>query len=226
LKLSSTEENYIKSIYHLQFTSDSGMVNTNALASIVESKAASVTDMLKKLKQKKIISYKKYHGFKLNENGTRIALEIVRRHRLWEYFLSTHLGFEWNKVHEIAEELEHVSSRELIAKLDEFLGTPRTDPHGDPIPDIHGRVPVIKQINLYDVPLKKNATVSSVSNQSSEMLEMLSHYQISIGTSIKVLRNFEFDKSLEIKVAKNSSCIISEQLAKNIFVYHDQQINN
>jgi DtxR family Mn-dependent transcriptional regulator len=219
MNFSISEENYIKGIYHLQ--SQVGLVNTNALAKELNTKAASVTDMLKKLKAKKILQYERYHGFKLNDNGNKIALIIIRKHRLWEYFLVAKLGFDWDKVHAIAEELEHVSSAELIKKLDTYLGTPKIDPHGDPIPDINGKLPVIKQINLYGLPVNVAAVVSSVSNQSIQMLEMLKHYGIGIGSKIKVNKVFDFDGSLEIKISKQPACIISEQVAKNIFVYHD-----
>lgn len=219
MNLSVSEENYIKGIYHLQAGKE--LVNTNSLAKELRTSAASVTDMLKKLKAKKILQYERYRGFRLTENGNKIALVIIRRHRLWEYFLVTKLGFNWDKVHVIAEELEHVSSTELIKKLDHYLGTPKIDPHGDPIPDINGRLPVIKQINLYGLPLKVPARVSSVSNQSSQMLEMLKHYGIAIGSEIKITKLFDFDGSLEIKVARQAACVLSEQVAKNIFVYHD-----
>ncbi len=219
MNLSTSEENYVKSIYHLQLTAD--IVNTNALAKHLNTKAASVTDMLKKLKTKKLIQYERYYGFKLNEKGTQTALSIIRRHRLWEFFLVSKLGFDWDKVHIIAEELEHVSSLDLVKKLDSFLGNPKIDPHGDPIPDVNGNIPSIKQINLFGLPLKKTAVVSSVSNQSAQMLEMLKHYGISIGSHIKINKTFSFDMSLEIKLPKQPACIISEQVAKNIFVYHD-----
>jgi len=219
MNLSSSEENYIKGIYHLQGLSET--VTTNALAKELKTSAASVTDMLRRLKNKKLISYERYYGFQLNEKGNTVALSIIRRHRLWEFFLVSKLGFEWDKVHSIAEELEHVSSSDLIKKLDSYLGNPKVDPHGDPIPDVNGRLPVIKQINLFDLPVKKTGIVSSVGNQSPQMLEMLKHYGIAIGSQIKVNREFEFDKSLEIKLAKLPACIISEQVAKNIFVYHD-----
>lgn len=219
MNLSASEENYIKSIYHLQAVSD--RVNTNSLAQLLNTKAASVTDMLKKLKTKKLIQYERYYGFKLNEKGMQTALSIIRRHRLWEFFLVSKLGFDWDKVHVIAEELEHVSSIELIKKLDSYLGNPTIDPHGDPIPDVNGKLPHIKQINLFELPLKQTAVVSSVSNQSAQMLEMLKHYGIGIGSHIKINKTFDFDHSLEIKLPKQPACIISEQVAKNIFVYHD-----
>jgi DtxR family Mn-dependent transcriptional regulator len=146
-------------------------------------------------------------------------LKIIRRHRLWEYFLVAKLGMEWEKVHDIAEELEHVSSPDLINKLDNYLGNPKIDPHGDPIPDEKGKIAVLKQKALKDLPMKQNAIVSSVSNQTAEMMEMLNHYGIGIGSQIKVLKAFEFDGSLQIKIAKKPECIISGMAAKNIFVY-------
>jgi DtxR family transcriptional regulator, Mn-dependent transcriptional regulator len=219
MNYSVSEENYIKSIYHLQQQTDT--VTTNSLANELQTRPASVTDMLKKLQIKKLLEYEKYKGFRLNATGNKVALNIVRRHRLWEYFLVTKLGFEWDKVHAIAEELEHVSSVELIQKLDNFLNHPQTDPHGDPIPDMNGKIAVIKQVSIADVPVKKNVTVSSVGNQSPEMLELLKHYHIGIGTALKVTMRFGFDGSVEIKVLKHAACIVSEQVAKNIFVYHD-----
>lgn len=219
MKFSVSEENYIKGIYHLQTLTDT--VNTNSLAKELNTKPASVTDMLKKLKAKKLLNYEKYHGFKLNDNGNKLALHIIRRHRLWEYFLVKKLGFAWDKVHPIADELEHVSSTELIEKLDLFLDTPTIDPHGDPIPDINGKLPAIKQINLYGIALKKPVIVSSVSNQSPQMLDMLKHYGIGIGTKLTINKLFDFDGSMQVKISKMPDCIISEQVAKNIFVYHD-----
>lgn len=216
----TSEENYIKSIFHLQ--QETGLVNTNSLAAEMQTRPASVTDMLKKLKSKKLLQYEKYKGFKLNEAGKKAALDIVRKHRLWEFFLVEKLKFDWDKVHPIAEELEHISSEELIQRLDNFLGNPSFDPHGDPIPDKNGKIPVIKQLSLSEIPFKKNVTVSSVSNQTAQMLDMLKHYNIAIGTQLLVLKKFDFDGSLEIKVSKQNACIISEQVAKNVFVYDVQ----
>jgi DtxR family Mn-dependent transcriptional regulator len=219
MKLTISEENHIKCIYHLQQAS--GLVNTNSLAAELQTKAASVTDMLKKLKTKKILQYEKYKGFKLTEMGKKIALSIIRKHRLWEYFLTVKLGFDWAKVHAIAEELEHISNEELIQKLDDFLGNPSFDPHGDPIPDSMGKIPTIKQHSILQMVVKQKAIVSSVSNQSPEMLAMLKHYKISIGSTLQITNQFSFDNSIEIKVDKNATTIISEHVAKNIFVYYE-----
>ena len=216
LNFSISEENYIKAVFHLQ--RDEEIVTTNELARELKTKPASVTDMMKKLKAKKLLHYQPYRGFRLNPEGNKVALGIIRRHRLWEYFLAEKLKFSWDEVHVVAEELEHVRSKKLIEKLDEFLGYPKVDPHGDPIPDIHGKMESAHQVCLIDLPPNKSATVSKVSDQSSELLELLKHKHISIGTRLEVKRKFEFDQSLELKIRQQPAITISEQLAKTIFV--------
>ena len=220
LNYSTSEENYIKAIFHLQ--GEEGTVTTNELAGELQTRPASVTDMMKKLKGKKLLHYQPYRGFRLSNDGKKVALGIIRRHRLWEYFLSEKLKFSWDEVHEVAEHLEHVSSKKLIDKLDEYLGFPRFDPHGDPIPDSSGRIESSKQVCLQDLPLNKTAIVCHVSDQSSEMLELLSHKKIGIGTKLEVKRKFNFDNSLEIKIRQQPSINISEQLSKNIFARYDE----
>ncbi|MEO6539323.1 MAG: metal-dependent transcriptional regulator [Ferruginibacter sp.] len=215
MKFSTSEENYIKCIYHLQEVNEG--VSGTQLAQAVNTKAASVTDMLRKLHLKKIINYRPYKNFTLTETGNKIALEIIRKHRLWEYFLLNKLGFKWEEIHEIAEELEHISSGALIHKLDEYLGHPCFDPHGDPIPDKHGKFKILKQASITTLPLKKIVTVSSIKDQSIQMLELLKHYNISLGTKMKVNKRFDFDGSVEIKIDKQPLAILSEQVAKNIF---------
>ncbi|MBC7936238.1 MAG: metal-dependent transcriptional regulator [Rhizobacter sp.] len=215
MNFSVSEENYIKSIYHLQAVHQ--QVTTTLLAEAVQTKAASVTDMLKKLQVKKLVHYKPYKSFTLTEAGTKTALEIIRKHRLWEYFLVNKLQFEWNEVHEIAEELEHISSRELINRLDGFLDHPAFDPHGDPIPNSKGKMAELKQNNLIDLPLKKMASVSLIKDQSNAMLDLLKHYKISIGTKLKINRRFEFDGSVEVKIDKMPDAILSKQVAQNIY---------
>ena len=219
LNYSTSEENYIKAIFHLQ--GEEGTVTTNELAAQLKTRPASVTDMMKKLKSKKLLLYTPYRGFRLSQEGNKVALGIIRRHRLWEYFLAEKLKFNWNEVHAVAEDLEHVSSRRLIDALDAFLGFPRVDPHGDPIPDAQGRIVTAKQVNLAELPLQKPGFVTHVSDQSSEILEMLRHKQIAIGTRLEVRKKFDFDNSFELLVGtgrSRSSISISEQLAKNIYV--------
>ena len=216
LNYSTSEENYIKAIFHLQ--GDDVTVTTNELARELKTKPASVTDMMKKLKTKKLLHYQPYQGFRLSNEGSKVALGIIRRHRLWEYFLSEKLKFSWDEVHAVAEHLEHVSSKKLIDKLDEFLGFPRTDPHGDPIPDAYGKIETSKQVCITEMALNKPALVSHVSDQSSGILELLKHKNISIGTRLEIKKKFDFDNSMEIKIRQYPAFNISEQLAKNIFV--------
>lgn len=219
LNYSASEENYIKAIYRLQGAD--GTVSTNALANALRTKPASVTDMMKKLKLKKLLHYQPYQGFRLSQEGSRVALGIIRRHRLWEFFLAEKLRFNWDEVHEVAEELEHVSNKKLIDKLDEFLGFPRVDPHGDPIPDASGKIEVYKRICLTELPLHQSAIVSNVKDQSSPILELLEHMKIRIGTRLEVKKRFEFDESMEIKIGRLPAVLISKQLAENIFVKYE-----
>jgi DtxR family Mn-dependent transcriptional regulator len=220
LNYSTSEENYIKAIFHLQ--GQERTVTTTELARQLRTRPASVTDMMKKLKAKKLLLYQPYRGFRLSHEGNKVAIGIIRRHRLWEYFLAEKLRFTWNEVHAVAEDLEHVSSKKLIDRLDEFLGFPRVDPHGDPIPDMHGRIESAKQVCVSELPLHKQAIVCQVSDQSPEILDMLRHKHISIGTRVEVKKKFEFDDSIEIRISggkKNAPAVsISKQLAKNIFV--------
>jgi DtxR family Mn-dependent transcriptional regulator len=219
LNYTESEENYLKAIFHLQ--TEGGNVTTNALAEKLQTKPASVTDMMKKLDAKKLLHYKPYYGFTLSAEGKRIALFIIRRHRLWEFFLSKKLDFGWSEVHQLAEELEHVSSRQLIDRLDKYLGYPEFDPHGDPIPDSKGKIRNVNKLSLLQLDFHQPASVCQVTNQSAEMLELLHHKNIGIGTKLEVKKHFEFDHSIELKI-RNTTVTVSEQLAKNIFVTHEQ----
>ena len=218
VNFSTSEENHIKTIFHLQQKAET--VTTNELAEGLHTKPASVTDMLKKLKAKKIVHYQPYQGFRLTAEGEKQALSIIRRHRLWEYFLSEKLNFKWDEVHEVAEDLEHVSSSKLIERLDEFLGFPKFDPHGDPIPDNLGRVEISPQQILTEIPLNKIVAVSQIKNQTPALLDMLKHQQIQIGTQLEIKKRFPFDNSLEIKIRNKAAFTMSEQQAKNIFAKH------
>ena len=220
MSFSITEENYIKAIFHLQL--GDGNVSTNELAAELNTKPASVTDMLKKLKAKKLLSYEKYKGVRLSLEGKKLALAIVRKHRLWEYFLVDTLKFGWDEVHEVAEELEHISSKKLIDRLDEFLGFPKSDPHGDPIPDSNGKVLLKKQMNLTEMKLNIPVVVSNIADQSPEMLDLLKHKGLGLGTKVEVKKRFAFDNSIELKVRNLPAVTISGNVAKNVFVTHEE----
>jgi DtxR family Mn-dependent transcriptional regulator len=216
MNLTVSEENYIKAIFHLQLSEEK--VSTNQLAEAIHTKPASVTDMLKKLASKRLLIYQPYQGVRLSKEGRIHALAIVRKHRLWEFFLVEKLQFGWDEVHDVAEELEHISSPKLIEKLDSYLGHPKFDPHGDPIPDRNGIMVAIRQINLLDLQPKIMVEVCSVGSQSAELLELLNHKQIGIGTKLEVKRKFDFDHSIEIVVKGMEAITISQQLAQALFV--------
>jgi len=220
MKFSASKENHLKAIFHLQL--EQGIVTTNALAAALQTRPASVTDMLKKLKDQKLLLYERYKGFRLNNEGKKAAIQVIRKHRLWEYFLVKKLQFGWDEVHEIAEELEHISSKKLVDRLDAFLGFPDTDPHGDPIPDSQGRFLQRRQISLSDLPLNKPAQVSAISSQTTEMLELLQHKHIQLGTKLEIRKKFPFDNSLEVKIRNRPPVTLSAQVAKNVLVKDDE----
>ena len=216
MKYSASKENYLKAVFHLQQAQ--GMVSTNSLAAALQTRAASVTDMLKKLKSQKLLQYERYKGVKLTAEGKRLAIHIVRKHRLWEYFLVDKLRFGWEEVHEMAEELEHISSKKLIDRLEEYLGFPDTDPHGDPIPDNQGRMRVSKAVQLCELPVQSACTISHVGNQSVDMMELLNHLRLTIGTRLEVKRKFSFDQSLEVQLPEGSLITISQSLSSSLYV--------
>lgn len=211
-----SEENYLKTIYHLTTLLDSE-VSTNAIAEKMDTKASSVTDMLKKLAEKDLIHYKKYQGVSLTQNGIHAAKMIVRKHRLWEVFLVEKLDFSWDEVHDIAEQLEHIQSDKLINKLDDFLGNPTEDPHGDPIPDVHGRIIKVEKQLLSDLGEGQSGICVGVKDTSSEFLQYLDKQEIALGTKISVLSKETFDQSLRIK-AGEKELTISNKIAGNLFV--------
>ena len=214
---SFTEENYLKAIYHLSIENMT-VVSTNQIAEMINTKAASVTDMLKKLADKKLINYIKYQGVTLTETGQKAAVNIVRKHRLWEVFLVEKLGFKWDEVHDIAEELEHINSDTLINRLDDFLGTPAADPHGDPIPDRSGTIHQKKLVRISDMVQEQGGTISGVSEHSSVFLKLLEKMGLTLGTKITISELIEFDGSIILNVDETSERTISREVAKNILV--------
>ncbi len=211
-----SEENYLKTIYHLTTTINSE-VSTNAIAEKMETKASSVTDMLKKLAEKDLVNYIKYQGVSLTEKGNLSAKMIVRKHRLWEVFLVEKLDFSWDEVHDIAEQLEHIKSDKLINKLDDFLDNPTEDPHGDPIPDANGKILKKEQLLLSDLKESKIGICVGVKDTSSEFLKYLDKQGIALGSKIEFISKEEFDLSLRIKVNDNE-ITISNKIASNLYL--------
>jgi DtxR family Mn-dependent transcriptional regulator len=212
--LSKSEENYLKSIYNL---SDSGnkTVTTNSISKILNIEPASVTDMIKKLSKKKLIYHEKYKGTKISKNGIIVALQIIRRHRLWEVFLYEKLNFNWDEIHEVAEELEHVSSDQLIDNLDKYLKYPKIDPHGDPIPNKLGEVDFVDKISISDLKIKEKGIVSRIVNEDEGFFNLLNKLKIEIGTEVTILDKIDYDGSLDVLI-NNKSVIISKEIAENI----------
>lgn len=213
---SLTEENYLKTIYHLEQQIDGG-VNTTSIAEKLETKPSSVTDMVQKLAEKNLLLYKKYKGAQLTASGKRIAASVIRKHRLWEVFLVEKLNFQWDEVHEIAEQLEHIQSEELVARLDVYLGIPDFDPHGDPIPDADGKIKDMNTKLLSECEKEQNVVCVGVKESSSEFLQFLNKMNVSIGTKIKIINKESFDGSMVIEVM-NNQFFISKKTSENIFI--------
>ena len=211
-----SEENYLKTIFHLTTFLDTE-ISTNAIAEKMETKASSVTDMLKKLAEKDLVNYKKYQGVSLTEKGRLAAKMIVRKHRLWEVFLVEKLDFSWDEVHDVAEQLEHIKSEKLINSLDNFLGNPTEDPHGDPIPDAKGNIIKVEKQLLSEISAGKNTICVGVKDTSTEFLQYLDKQEIALGSQIQILEKESFDSSYRIRVG-NKEIMISNKIASNIYV--------
>ena len=215
--LSYTEENYLKSIYHLGKQNLHETTSTNSIAEYLNIKPATVTSMLKKLRVKDLISYEKYGKVSLTKQGIDKALQIIRKHRLWEVFLVEKLFFKWDEVHEVAEQLEHIQSDKLINKLDAYLAFPSFDPHGDPIPNTNGHIKAISKTTLFEGEVGKLYKVVAVKDSSSEFLQYLMDLKITLASSIKVINKIRFDNSIQIMI-HNKEINISEMFAKRIII--------
>jgi DtxR family Mn-dependent transcriptional regulator len=217
MQLTTTEENYIKAIFH-RSTDGEGNVSTNAIAEAVNSTAASVTDMLKKLKEKELIEYEKYKGVTLTAEGEAIAKMLVRKHRIWEVFLVDKLGYSWDQIHDIAEQLEHIKDKDLIDKLDKYLGYPKFDPHGDPIPDASGNMKAHKQQLLATLNKGDKGRVLGVKDSSAKFLQYLDSMDLKLGTELKVEDVIEFDGSFMLSLSNKKKVTVSKLVTQNLFV--------
>lgn len=211
-----SEEDYIKVIYHLGKGKKTA-VSTNSIAEKMVTKPSSVSDMVRKLSDKGLVNYKKYKGVSLTELGTKTALNLVRKHRLWEVFLVDKLDFTWDEVHEVAEQLEHIKSKKLIDKLDEHLGFPEVDPHGDPIPSKNGKFKNSIKKLLKDLPVGTTGICVGVKDSSPPFLKFLDKNQIALGDEIYIQDKEEFDDSFIIKI-NSSTMQISNQIASNLYI--------
>jgi len=214
---SFTEENYLKTIYKLQEQNGDTVANSD-LAKAMEVHSASVTDMLKKMAKKKLINYEKSRGFRLTEKGKQIALSIIRKHRLWEVFLLEKLGFGWDEVHEIAEQLEHIQSESLINRLDSYLGHPKADPHGDPIPNANGVLVKPKSIILSELKKDQSGKFTGVIDHSPAFLSYLDKIGISLGDTIKIKNIEAYDSSITLQLRGKTELVVSLKVANSLLV--------
>lgn len=217
LRLTQSEENYLKAVFTLS-QDGKRLISTNDLAEKMTTKASSVTDMLKKLSDKQLLEYQKYQGCELTKLGNTCALAIIRKHRLWETFLVDKLNFGWDEVHEIAEQLEHIHSTELTNRLDEFLGFPKVDPHGEPIPGKDGRIESISnRILLSEASIGMKAIIMGVEDDQTEFLQYLNKIGLHLGTQIEVLDKLSFDGSISVNM-EEKQVQFSSTIAKQIWI--------
>ena len=214
--LTLVEENYLKAIFNLSLEAED-KVTTTSIAEEINTTPGSVTDMIKKLSGKKLIKHERYQGVKLTVEGEKIALAIIRKHRLWEVFLVNKLDFSWDEVHEIAEQLEHIRSDKLTERLDKFLGYPTTDPHGDPIPDMNGKIKSLKNIPLSKLRKGESGIFTGVKKSDPELLRYLDKMKIELGGKLSVTDVIEFDGSIQINT-KGKQVMVSKQIADNLLV--------
>ena len=213
---SYSEENYLKAIFHLERKFPAG-VSTNSIAEQMETKASSVSDMIKKLSGKNLLNYRKYQGVKLSKSGKDAAVSVIRKHRLWEVFLVEKLQFNWDEVHEVAEQLEHIKSEKLIKELDRFLEYPKIDPHGDPIPDANGHFTALEKFSLADLEPGEKGIFVGVKDSSPAFLQFLDKNGISLGNKIRVVEKETFDRSMLIGF-QEKELRISHLISENLFI--------
>jgi DtxR family Mn-dependent transcriptional regulator len=221
---SFTEENYLKAIYKIGRKMEKG-VNTNSISHELDTKAASVTDMIKRLDEKGLVSYKKYQGVTLTNTGKKVAIEVLRKHRLWELFLVEKLGFGWDEVHDIAEELEHINSTKLINKLDQFLGFPKYDPHGDPIPDKNGTITSRHENLVNELKINEKGIIVGVKDSSTSFLQYLDECGLILGKTVELIALIDYDESMNLRLEGNKIRTISNKVAQNLYIKKVNEIS-
>lgn len=217
MTITQAEENHLKAIFKIAEKEDKPAL-TNAIAAVMHTTAASVTDMLKRLADKNLIVYEKYRGVQLTGEGNRIATALIRKHRLWEVFLTEKLGFAWDEVHDIAEQLEHVQGDHLVNRLDTFLGHPKFDPHGDPIPDAEGRWTYRKQSLLTTLQPGDRGAVTGVDDHSAAFLQYLDQLGLGLGAELELLERFPYDHSVRVRTRDARELVLSEKVTKNLYL--------
>ena len=215
--LSHTEENYLKALLRITGEQESNCeAGTNQLASKLNVRPATATDMLKKLREKQLVNYEKYGKITLTDKGRDLAVAIIRKHRLWETFLFDKLGFSWDEVHDIAEQLEHIKSDKLVERLDIFLGSPQFDPHGDAIPTANGDYIDEARFTLAEALENQQYVVVAVKDNTPSFLQYVSEIGIGIHSQVRVLHIYAFDHSMALEI-NSVKTTISDKVAQNIY---------
>ena len=219
--ITQTEENYLKVVFNLA-EQKSKPVSTNAISDAIKTSAASVTDMLKRLSEKKLIQYERYKGVLLTAKGKKLAKNLIRKHRLWEVFLFEKLGFNWDEVHEAAEQLEHIRSKLLTKRLDKFLEYPKFDPHGDPIPDVNGNISYSSEVLLNKLKINEKAVIVGVKDHSNKFLQYLDSVNLVLGSKLKIMEHIEYDNSMLILINNKENLMVSQKVSNNLYVKLDK----
>ncbi|MBX2924595.1 MAG: metal-dependent transcriptional regulator [Chitinophagaceae bacterium] len=215
--ISLTEENYLKALYRL--SQQNKEITVKDIADSLNIKMPTVNSMVKKLDEKKFIRYEKYKAIELTEKGRKQALHILRKHRLTELFLSQVMGLGWEEVHDIAEQIEHIQSDRFFNRIDEMLGYPQFDPHGEPIPDVNGKLPVYKSFPLSEGALNKTYKLTGVANHDPAFLQFLDSIGLTLGSSIEIKEIQNFDKSMSVKLNHKTKTIFSNTVCRNLLVF-------
>jgi len=215
--LSTAEENYLKAIFKISESAKKS-ASTNAIAKQLNTSAASVSDMIKRLSEKELIIYEKYKGVVLSNDGKKYATQLIRKHRLWEVFLVKKLRFSWDQVHDIAEQLEHIQSKELIMRLDAYLDYPKFDPHGDPIPNADGKFTIRSQSPLSDMHKGQGGMLVGVKESKTDFLQYLNSLNIKLGTMIEILETMPYDGSMRVEIDNKKEVLITKEIAQNLLL--------
>lgn len=220
--LSPAEEDYLKAVFQLS-ENGKAAVSTNDLADLMKTKPASASDMIRKLAVKELLSHEKYRGVHITETGRKEALKVIRKHRLWEVFLVERLRFNWDEVHEVAGQLEHIRSPLLVERLDQFLGHPQYDPHGDPIPNAKGEYNLKPKLPLSELTVGTEATIVAVKDASPLFLQYLDKIGAQINASIQLLDRVEYDGSVQIRINGGRELFVSREAASNLMVTENEE---
>jgi DtxR family Mn-dependent transcriptional regulator len=214
--ISLTEENYLKALFNLSKKSEG--VSVNELSKMLQIKMPTATSMMKKLAEKKLVNYESYKPLHLTEKGKKEARLIIRKHRLTEMFLVEKMGFGWENVHDIAEQMEHIQSPAFFEKMDELLGYPKMDPHGSPIPDKNGKMELKQYNKLSDYKVGESVKLAAVINTSVEFLKFLNSREMYLGLKINIKSIEPFDKTMVVSYGKKTSETLSFVVCERLLV--------